>query len=326
MRPASSGASRESSGVRPRYALIGAAGNIAGRHLQAIAQVGGRLVAAVDPHDAVGVLDRYSLDVQYFREIERFERHLQKLRHFESADKADYVAICSPNYLHDAHCRLALRAEADAICEKPLVINPWNLDLLESLERETGRSIFTVLQLRHHSSLAALRASITPGRHYHVDVEYLTARGAWYHSSWKGDAEKSGGIAVNIGVHVFDVLLWLFGPCIECRVHRHESSRMSGQLELEAATVDWSLSLDPADLPADVLAAGQRTYRRFSVDGELFDVSQGFEALHTVVYEEILAGRGLGLADARPAVELTHRIRTTPVTARTRGGVAASRA
>ena len=298
------------------FALTGAAGYVAPRHLQAIRDTGHRLVAAVDPHDAVGILDQYSFDVRFFTEIERFDRHLEKLRRGAGADRVHYVSICSPNYLHDAHIRLALRVGADAICEKPLVINPWNLDALQELEQESGRRVRTVLQLRLHPSLIALReqlAAEAAGREpREVCLTYITARGRWYDTSWKGSDERSGGIITNIGIHFFDLLLWLFGRATRCEVHVREARRISGYLELERARVRWLLSTDPADLPFVPQPGVKTTLRSITVDGREVEFSEGFGDLHTRVYREVLAGRGFGIDDSRPSIELSHRIRLTP--------------
>jgi UDP-N-acetyl-2-amino-2-deoxyglucuronate dehydrogenase len=305
-------------GARPRnFAVIGVAGFVAPRHLEAIRATGNRLVAATDPHDAVGVLDRYSFDVRYFPEIERFDRHLEKLRRADSPDRVHYVSICSPNYLHDAHIRLALRAGAHAICEKPIVINPWNLDALSDLEAETGRRVRTVLQLRLHPQLAAARERLVAaagGVRHDVVLTFVTARGPWYDLSWKGSIERSGGVVTNIGIHLFDLLLWFFGPVAESVVHVHDRRRAAGVLELERARVRWFLSTDPADLPFAPQPGGRTTFRSIAVDGEEIEFSEGFADLHTRVYEEILAGRGAGIADARPSIELTSRLRTTAPT------------
>jgi UDP-N-acetyl-2-amino-2-deoxyglucuronate dehydrogenase len=302
--------------VTRNFAMTGAAGFVAPRHLQAIRDTDHRLIAAVDPHDAVGVLDRYSFGVRFFTEFERFDRHLEKLRRGPEEDRAHYVSICSPNYLHDAHIRLALRVGADAICEKPMVINPWNLDALEDLERETGRRVYTVLQLRLHPDLIALRERLrreASGDRYNVCLTYITARGPWYDVSWKGSVERSGGIVTNIGIHFFDLLVWLFGPVSECRVHLHERRRVAGYLELERATVCWLLSANSDDLPFSPKPGVKTTFRSITVDGHEIEFSEGFAELHTRVYEEVLAGRGFGIAEARPSIELTHRIKQTPV-------------
>jgi UDP-N-acetyl-2-amino-2-deoxyglucuronate dehydrogenase len=295
------------------FALIGVAGYIAPRHLRAIKDTGNRLVAAVDPHDSVGVLDQYGYETRFFTEIERFDRHLEKLRRGPQENRVQWVTVCSPNYLHDAHCRLALRVGADVICEKPLVINPWNLDALAQLEEETGRSINTVLQLRVHPQLVRLRESLLAARstrQHDVVLTYVTARGPWYHISWKGVPEKSGGVALNIGIHFFDLLMWLFGAVGEVRVHQSDARRMAGFLELEHARVRWFLSIDPADLPFRVEPGVRSTFRSITVDGEEVEFSEGFTGLHTKVYEQTLAGHGFRIADARPSIELVHRIRT----------------
>lgn len=290
------------------FALIGAGGFVAPRHLQAIRETGNVLLAATDPNDSVGVLDRYSFDVKFFQEIERFDRFLEKARRGPAEARVHYVSICSPNYLHDAHVRLALRVGADAICEKPLVINPWNLDALQELERETGRRVYTVLQLRLHPALAPLRERLARdgGRRRQVQLTYVTARGPWYHVSWKGSEERSGGLATNIGIHFFDLLMWLFGPSQKCQVHEKSERRMAGHLELRDADVRWFLSVDPNDLPAD---AKGTTYRSITIDGEELDFTGGFENLHTEVYRQVLAGHGYGIDDARASIELVHAIR-----------------
>jgi UDP-N-acetyl-2-amino-2-deoxyglucuronate dehydrogenase len=301
------------------FAITGVAGYIAPRHLRAIRDTGNRLVAAVDPSDSVGRLDEYSFDVRYFSEIERFDRHLEKLRRGPEEHRVHYVSICSPNYLHDAHCRLAMRVGADVICEKPLVISPWNLDALQELEHELGRRINTVLQLRLHPSLMELQKVLSQdgdSRQHDVCLTYVTSRGRWYHASWKGSPEKAGGIATNIGIHFFDLLLWLFGHAGECRVYHSDPVRMAGFLELERARVKWFLSIDPADLPYATQSDGPRTHRSITVDGQEIEFTQGFTDLHTHVYEEALAGRGFGIEDARLSIDLAYRIRTTPVSPR----------
>lgn len=296
------------------FAITGVAGYIAPRHLKAITETGNRIVAALDPHDAVGLLDRYSFDTRFFTEFERFDRHLEKLRRLGPDHRIDYLSICAPNYLHDAHARLALRLGAAAICEKPLVINPRNLDALEELERETGGRVYTVLQLRLHPALLALKESLArSATRSDVSLTYVTSRGAWYGVSWKGSVERSGGVATNIGIHFFDLLMWLFGGAVESHVHLSEASRMAGRLELERASVRWFLSTDRADLPVPAVAAGRSTFRSIVVDGKEVEFTEGFTDLHTRVYEEILAGRGFGIQDARPSVELAARIRTASV-------------
>lgn len=296
------------------FALTGLAGYVAPRHLRAIAETGHRLVAAVDPHDSVGVLDQYFPEAAFFTEIERFDRHLEKLRRGSEGEPVDWVSVCSPNHLHDAHVRLALRVGAHALCEKPLVLNPWNLDVLQDLEREYERRVHTVLQLRVHPALLALRARLlTSERRHSVRLTYVAARGRWYHYSWKGDPQKSGGIATNIGIHFFDLLLWLFGGVRRSEVHAAGIDRMGGVLELERADVQWFLSIDAADLPP--VDDRQTTYRSITVDGEEVEFSGGFRDLHTRVYEETLAGRGFGIEDARPSIELVHALRTAPIVA-----------
>ena len=295
------------------FAIIGVAGYIAPRHMKAIRDTGNNLVAAIDPHDSVGILDQYSFDVRFFSEIERFDRHLEKLRRGPDEKRVHYVSICSPNYLHDAHCRLALRIGANAICEKPLTINPWNLDALQEFEQELGVRIFTILQLRVHPKLLKLREDLLQSNSSHqheVCLTYITARGGWYDVSWKGSPEKSGGVATNIGIHFFDLLLWLFGDVGACRVHHSDNQRMAGFLELERARVTWFLSVDSADLPFAATPGGRTTYRSITIDGEEIEFTDGFGDLHTRVYEKTLAGEGFGIEDARPAVELGHRIRS----------------
>jgi UDP-N-acetyl-2-amino-2-deoxyglucuronate dehydrogenase len=297
-----------------RFALIGAAGFVAPRHARAILATGNHLAAAMDPHDAVGFLDRHALDVDFFSEYERFERHLDRLRRGPAEHRLDYVSICSPNYLHDAHVRLALHAGADAICEKPLVINPWNLDALADIEHATGRRVNTVLQLRLHDKLIALRERLAQAgdRRHAVTLRYVSARGRWYDISWKGSEERSGGVLMNIGIHLFDLLLWLFGGVEAAAVSLREPHRAAGQLELARASVSWFLSTDVRDLPD--AAIGARTSRSIEVDGDVVEFSETFDDLHQRVYEEVLAGRGFGIADARPSIELVHRLRHAPVT------------
>ena len=293
------------------FAITGVAGYIAPRHLKAIHDLGHRVVAATDPHDAVGLLDRYGFDVRFFTEFERFDRHLEKLRRGPDESRIQYLSICSPNYLHDSHIRLALRVGADAICEKPLVINPWNLDGLEELERETGSRVYTILQLRVHPQLMALRERMRAdaSRRHQVRLTYITARGGWYHVSWKGREDRSGGIVTNIGIHFFDLLAWLFGPVQRSVVHLRDENRAGGTLELQHADVQWFLSTDIADLPFTPQPGVKTTFRSITVDGEEVEFSEGFTDLHTRVYEETLAGRGFGIAEARPSVELTLQIR-----------------
>jgi UDP-N-acetyl-2-amino-2-deoxyglucuronate dehydrogenase len=298
------------------FALIGAGGYIAPRHLKAIRDTGNRLVAAVDPNDSVGILDQYSFDTRFFTEIERFDRHLEKLKKGPENERVHYVSVCSPNYLHDSHCRLGMRIGADVICEKPLVINPWNLDALEEIEAETGHKVNTVLQLRLLPSLLQLRKEIlllNSSKQHDVVLTYLTSRGAWYHTSWKGALDKSGGIATNIGVHFFDLLQWLFGTVGDVKLFHNDSQRMSGFIELERAKVRWFLSVDSSDLPYRAEPGKKSTFRSITVDGNEIEFSEGFTDLHTRVYEEIIAGIGYGIPDARPSIELTHKIRTSQI-------------
>ena len=306
---------REGTEILPRnFALIGAAGFVAPRHIQAIHETGNRLIAAADPHDSVGVLDRYFSDVRYFPEIERFDRHLEKLRRAGEEKRAHYISICSPNYLHDAHVRLALRLGAHAICEKPLVIEPWNLDYLARLEEESATRVYTVLQLRVHERLRALKAQLDAApndRRRKVQLTYITSRGPWYDVSWKGVEERSGGVAMNIGVHFFDLLIWLFGAPDKVEVHLREKRRTAGFLELKHADVTWFLSVDAADLSAAVAgnAVDRTMVRAMDIDGEVWDFTDGFQNLHSRVYQSVLAGDGFGIEDARPSIALVHSLR-----------------
>lgn len=304
---------------RPQnFALIGAAGYIAPRHMKAIRETGNELVAALDPYDGVGIMDSYFPNTDFFIEPERFDRHLDKLRRLAHARnrmgdrKVDYVSICSPNYMHDAHIRLALRNEAHAICEKPIVLNPWNVDALRTIEKESGKKVFTILQLRHHPAILALKKRIdsTPKKERHdIDLTYITSRGKWYHRSWKGNTEKSGGIGTNIGVHFFDMLTWIFGDVKENRVHLLTQSRAAGFLELEKACIRWFLSLSFDDVPVTHRTNSKSTYRSLSIDGEEFEFSEGFTDLHTISYRQILDGKGYGLPDARPGINIVFDIR-----------------
>jgi UDP-N-acetyl-2-amino-2-deoxyglucuronate dehydrogenase len=297
------------------FAITGVGGYVAPRHLRAIRDTGNQLVAATDPKDSVGILDQYSFDVRYFPEFERFDRHLEKLRRGPGNNRVHYVSICSPNYLHDAHIRLALRIGADAICEKPLVINPWNLDALQELERETEKKVYTVLQLRVHPGLIDLRRRLLDeplDRRHRVELSYITARGHWYDASWKGIEERSGGVATNIGIHFFDLLMWLFGNVRRTEVHIKERNRMAGFLELERADVGWFLSVIPADLPFKAIPGAKSTYRSITLDGEEVEFTDGFGDLHTRIYENIFRGQGLGIEEARPSIALVHTIRHAP--------------
>lgn len=294
------------------FALIGAAGYIAPRHLQAIKDTGNRLVAACDPSDSVGILDRYFDDVDFFTEFERFDRHVEKLRRLGEDKRVHYVSICSPNYLHDAHIRFALRIGADAICEKPLVLNPWNLDALAELENETGQRVYTVLQLRVHPVIKELRSKIaretSPDKH-DVVLTYVTSRGRWYFFSWKGDVHKSGGIATNIGIHFFDMLRWIFGKIEHAEVHYFDHKMTAGFMEMAKARVRWFLSLDKDDLPPEAVKTGKSTFRSVTVDGKEVEFSGGFTDLHTVVYQEILDGHGFGVDDVRSSVQAVQQLR-----------------
>lgn len=294
------------------FALIGAAGYIAPRHMQAIKQTGNSLVAAYDPNDSVGIIDSHFPDADFFTEFERFDRHVDKLRRSNHGNRIEYVSICSPNYLHDSHMRFALRSDADAICEKPLVLNPWNIDGLQDIERDTGRKVNTILQLRVHPAIIALREKVQAGpkdRKHEVDLTYITSRGHWYLQSWKGDIRKSGGIATNIGVHFFDMLHYIFGDLQQNVVHLNSNTKAAGYLEYEHARVRWFLSVDVEDVPKAAREAGQRTYRSITVDGDEIEFSGGFTDLHTRSYEEILAGRGFGLEENRVAIETVSTIR-----------------
>lgn len=296
----------------PNFALIGAAGYIAPRHMKAIKSIGGDLTVAFDPKDSVGIIDSHFPDAYFFVEFERFDRHIDKMR--RRGHKIDYVSICSPNYLHDAHCRFALRSDADAICEKPLVLNPWNIDGLAEIERETGRKISTILQLRLHPAIQELKRKVdaSPNNKFAVDLTYITSRGRWYHASWKGDEPKSGGVATNIGVHFFDMLAYVFGPVTQNVVHLHNDERAAGYLDCGRAQIRWFLSVDRKDLPENV--QGQKTtYRSITIDGEEIEFSEGFTDLHTRSYEEILAGRGYSIEAVRPSIEIVSSFRGRPV-------------
>lgn len=298
------------------FALIGAAGYIAPRHMKAIKDTKNDLVAALDPFDSVGVIDSYFPDAMFFTEFERFDRYIDKLRRAKDPKQLDIVSICSPNYLHDSHIRFALRSGADAICEKPLVVNLWNLDALEEIERDTGKKVNTILQLRLHPTVMAAREKLQreaagKGKKAEVDLTYITARGRWYLQSWKGDEKKAGGVASNIGVHFYDMLTFLFGKLQDCVVHHMSETKGAGYLEYENARVRWFLSVDLADVPEAARAQGKRTYRSMLVNGEELEFSDGFTELHTRSYEEVLAGRGFGLADSRPAIETVARIRSS---------------
>jgi len=291
------------------FALIGAGGYIAPRHMKAVKETGNNLIAALDKHDSVGILDSYFPEAEFFVEFERFDRHLEKLKRLGTY--TDYVTVCSPNYLHDAHIRFGLRVGADVICEKPLVLNPWNVDGLIEIEKETGKKISTILQLRLHPAIIALKEKVekNPGKKYDIELRYITSRGHWYHISWKGDSQKSGGIATNIGIHFFDMLIWIFGDVKTNEVIQHSPVTAAGKLELERANVNWFLSIDANTLPADVKQAGKRTFRSLTIDDEAFEFSEGFTELHTRSYQEILKGNGFPVEEARKSIELVHAIR-----------------
>lgn len=294
------------------FALIGASGYIAPRHLKAIKETKNDLIAALDKFDSVGIMDSYFPDAAFFVETERFDRHVEKLK-YDRGVQLDYMSICTPNYLHDAHIRMALRRGADAICEKPLVLNPWNLDALQKMEKESGKRVWNILQLRVHKSIIELKNKIDHGpkdKIYDVDLTYLTSRGSWYYTSWKGDLSKSGGIATNIGVHFYDMLTFIFGKVKMNVVHVHTHDRAAGYLEFERARVRWFLSINYDILPEAIKANGQRTYRSITIEGEELEFSGGFTDLHNRVYEEILEGNGYGLEDARRAIEIVHDIRS----------------
>jgi UDP-N-acetyl-2-amino-2-deoxyglucuronate dehydrogenase len=294
------------------FGFIGVAGYIAVRHLKAIKDTGNILLASLDKFDSVGILDSYFPESDFFTEFERFDRHFEKLK--RNGTNIDYVTICSPNFLHDSHIRFALRHQADAICEKPIVLNPWNIDALQEIEKETGKKVYTILQLRLHPRIIELRETVRNGpkdKVYDIDLSYITSRGSWYYFSWKGDIQKSGGVATNIGVHFFDMLEWIFGEPVKNVVHIAENNKAAGYLELEKAKIRWFLSLDINDVPAIAREAGKRTFRSITVDGKEIEFSDGFTELHTMTYREILAGKGYGLEDARKSIETVYTIRNS---------------
>lgn len=299
-----------------KFALIGAAGYVAPLHLRAIKETQNQLVAAFDPHDSVGIMDSYFPSADFFTEFERFDRHIHKLSRANPPQTVDYISICSPNYLHDSHVRFTLRSNADAICEKPIVLNSWNIDALLDLEKETGRKVYTVLQLRLHPAIQALKKKVErefTGDKYEVELSYVSARGHWYFNSWKGDEKKSGGIAANIGIHFFDMLHYVFGNVKENIVHFRNQYKAAGYLEYEKAKVKWFLSLDADDLPAASKEKEVRTFRSIKVNDEVIDFSGGFEGLHTKLYEAVLAGSGFRLEENRAGVEVTGEIRTMEI-------------
>ena len=296
------------------FALIGAAGYIAPRHLKAIKDTNNRLIAALDKFDSVGVMDSYFPNADFFVEFERFDRYIEKIK--RGGTQLDYVSICTPNYLHDSHIRMALRRGADAICEKPLVLNPWNIDALKDIEKESGQKINTILQLRLHPAIIALKKKVELSgkkEKFDVDLTYITSRGNWYDISWKGDESKSGGIATNIGVHFYDMLSWVFGDVQENIVHLKEKDKSAGYLEFENARVRWFLSINENDLPNNVKEKKQRTYRSITINNEELEFSSGFTELHTKSYKEILKGNGFGLKDSEKSIKIVHQIRNNEI-------------
>ncbi len=294
------------------FGIIGVAGYIAPRHLKAIKDTGNRLVVALDKSDSVGIMDSYFPQCSFYTEYERFDRFVEKIKHTD--DRLDFVSVCTPNYLHDSHIRFGLRAGADVICEKPLVLNPWNIDALETMEEETGKKVYNILQLRLHPAIREWKRKVDEGpkdKVYNVDLTYITSRGLWYYTSWKGDVTKSGGVATNIGVHFYDMLSWIFGKVKENIVHVYSHDRAAGLLCFEKARVRYFLSINADTLPEEAVAAGKRTYRKMEMDGEEIEFSDGFTELHTESYRNILSGEGFGLQDARQCIDIVHNIRNT---------------
>lgn len=299
------------------FAVIGVGGYVAPRHLRAIKECGGDVLCAIDKHDSVGIMDSYFPHTHFFTEFERFDRHVDKLKREGKA--LNYFSICSPNYLHDAHIRYALRNGADAICEKPLVLNPWNLDALLSLEQECGKKVYNILQLRLHPKIIALKESVQehlkshPNHIYDIDLSYITSRGNWYFTSWKGDKSKSGGIASNIGIHFFDMLLWIFGEVKGSELYFESEKSMAGFLELKHARVRWFLSVDATTLPKEVKESGKPTYRSLKINQEEFEFSEGFTDLHTLSYQDIFNGGGFSAIEAQPSINLVYTLRNAPL-------------
>jgi UDP-N-acetyl-2-amino-2-deoxyglucuronate dehydrogenase len=292
------------------FIMIGAAGYIAPRHMKAIKDTGNNLVAAYDPYDGVGIMDSYFPQADFFTEFERFDRHIEKLK--RSGTSIDFVTVCSPNYLHDAHIRYGLRIGSDVICEKPIVLNPWNIDALIELEQEYKNKVYTILQLRHHEAITKLREKVTKDskdKIFDIDLNYITSRGNWYYTSWKGDQKKSGGIATNIGVHFFDMLQWIFGPVKNLDVKIKTKDTNAGLIELQKARVKWFLSINQENLPLEVKQKGLTTYRSLSIEGQELEFSKGFTDLHTVNYQEIIENRGYGLVEAKESIKITSSIR-----------------
>jgi UDP-N-acetyl-2-amino-2-deoxyglucuronate dehydrogenase len=296
------------------FIMIGVGGFIAPRHLKAIKETGNNLLAALDKHDSVGIMDSHFPNADFFVEYERFDRHIDKLK--RNGTKIDFLTVCSPNYLHDSHIRFGLRQGLDVICEKPLVLNPWNVDALAEIEKETGKKVYTILQLRLHPSIIALREKVlaNPGKIYDVDLTYITSRGKWYFISWKGNDEKSGGVTTNIGIHFFDMLMWVFGSVKKSELHISEPVKASGYIELERARIKWFLSVDFKDLPKSALEKGMTTFRSLKIEEDQIEFSDGFKDLHTLSYENILAGNGFGLREARASINLAHDIRNARIT------------
>jgi len=293
------------------FALIGASGYIAPRHLKAIKETGNNLICALDPYDGIGIMDSFFPHADFFTEPERFDRHLDKLRR-QGEQKIDFVSICSPNYLHDAHMRMALRNDAHAICEKPLVLNPWNLDALQEIEQETGKKIYTILQLRLHPAIQKLKKQIEAGpkdKVYDVNLTYITSRGKWYFISWKGDVHKSGGVATNIGVHFFDMLGWIFGDFKGVELEVNQPQKTGGKLYFEKANVNWFLSVDEKDLPKEAIDSQKRTYRKINIEDQELEFSDGFTDLHTKSYKDILSGGGFGIEDTRKSIQIVSSLR-----------------
>ncbi|MFA7082808.1 MAG: Gfo/Idh/MocA family oxidoreductase [Bacteroidales bacterium] len=294
------------------FGIIGVAGYIAPRHLRAIKDTNNDLIVALDKSDTVGIMDSYFPDCSFYTEFERFDRYVEKIKHTER--KLDYVTVCTPNYLHDSHIRFGLRAGADVICEKPLVLNPWNIDALSVMEKETGKKVNTILQLRLHKAIIDWKKQIEEGpkdKIYDVDLTYITSRGTWYYASWKGFMEKSGGVATNIGIHFYDMLSWIFGEVEENIVHISQHDRVGGYLRFKRARVRYFLSINPDTLPQEAVLAGKRTYRKIEMEGSEIEFSEGFTELHTDSYKKILEGNGFGLEDSRPCIEIVHGIRNS---------------
>ena len=292
------------------FVLIGAAGYIAPRHMKAIKETGNNLIAAYDPYDGVGIMDSYFPNVDFFTEFERFDRHIEKIK--RDGVKINYVSICSPNYLHDSHIRYGLRIGADVICEKPVVLNPWNIDALIEIENEYTNKVNTILQLRYHEAILKLKNKIDggdPNKIYDIDLTYITSRGSWYHNSWKGDESKSGGIATNIGIHFFDMLMWIFGTCENFTVTQKTNDTNAGTLKLKKANVNWYLSINSDNLPKDIKDHKITTFRKLKIENEEIEFSKGFTDLHTLSYQNIISGNGYGLKDAKSSIEVVSQIR-----------------